>query len=176
MQEEQDARHDDASSHLDPGSEDVKHSREVARDQARWVRLAAGVVGAAFLVAGIAGFVPGLTTGYDEMAFAGHDSGAELLGVFQVSILHNLVHLLFGVVGLVTARTASSATTYLLVGGGLYLVLWLYGLVVDPHGSANFVPLNSADNWLHLGLGTAMVLLGLIGRRSAIAPGQPVAR
>lgn len=167
---------DDASSSLDPGSEDVKHSREVAREQVRLVRLAATIVGATFLVVGIAGFVPGITTNYDELSFAGHESGAELLGLFQVSILHNIVHLLFGVAGLAMARSAKNATLYLIGGGAVYLVLWLYGLVIDHHSSANFVPVNDADNWLHLFLGAAMILLGLIGRRAAIAPGQRVAR
>jgi len=33
--------------------------------------------------------------------------------------------------------------------------------------SANFVPLNAADNWLHLGLGIGMIALGmLLGRRA----------
>ncbi len=46
--------------------------------------------------------------------------------------------------------------------------------MIDQHGSGNFVPLNDADNWLHLGLGLAMLLLGLIGRRAEIAPGESV--
>jgi hypothetical protein len=167
---------DEASSHIDPGSEDVKHSREVARMQAHWVRRAAAAVGAAFLLVGIAGFIPGITTDYDQLSFAGHESSAELLGLFQVSILHNLVHVLFGVAGLALARTMQGATSYLIGGGLVYLVLWFYGLVVDQHGAGNFVPVNDADNWLHLGLGVGMVLLGLIGRRAQIAPGERVAR
>jgi hypothetical protein len=167
---------DEASSHIDPGSEDVKHSREVARAQARWVRQAAAVVGAVFLLVGIAGFIPGITTDYDQLSFAGHESAAKLLGIFQVSILHNVVHLLFGVAGLALARTMRGATSYLIGGGLIYLVLWFYGLVVGHHSAGNFVPVNDADNWLHLGLGVGMVLLGFIGRRAEIAPGQPVSR
>ena len=173
MGEQKESR-DEASSSLDPGSEDVKRSRRVAREQAGWVKKAAAAVGVAFLVAGVAGFVPGVTTNLDGLELAGHGSGAELLGVFQVSILHNVVHLIFGVVGLALARSAANATLYLTFGGAIYLVLWFYGLVIDQHGSGNFVPLNDADNWLHLGLGLAMLLLGLIGRRAEIAPGQPV--
>ena len=99
MGEQKESR-DEASSSLDPGSEDVKRSRRVAREQAGWVQKAAAAVGVAFLVAGVAGFVPGITTNLDGLELAGHESGAELLGVFQVSILHNVVHLIFGVVGL----------------------------------------------------------------------------
>ena len=172
--DEQKGSRDQASSSIDPGSEDVKRGRRVAREQASWVRMAAAAVGVAFLVAGVAGFIPGITTNLDGLEFAGHESGAELLGVFQVSILHNVVHLIFGVAGLALARSATNATLYLTFGGAIYLVLWFYGLVIDQHGSGNFVPLNDADNWLHLGLGAAMLLLGLIGRRAEIAPGEPV--
>ncbi|RZQ60209.1 DUF4383 domain-containing protein [Amycolatopsis suaedae] len=127
-------------------------------------------VGVVFLLVGIAGFIPGVTTNYDTMTFAGHDSQALLLGVFQVSILHNIVHLLFGVAGLAMARTAGGARSFLVGGGVIYLVLWLYGMVVGHDTAANFVPMNAADNWLHLGLGVGMVALGLLpgmmGRRT----------
>jgi len=43
----------------------------------------------------------------------------------------------------------------------IYLGLWVYGLVIDLTGRANFMPLNGADNWLHLGLGVLMMLLGV---------------
>ena len=165
---------DEASSSIDPGSEDVKRSRRVAREQAGWVRKAAAAVGVGFLVAGVAGFVPGVTTNLDGLLLYGHESGAELLGVFQVSILHNVVHIVFGVAGLALARSATNATHYLTFGGGIYLLVWFYGLTIDQHGSGNFVPLNDADNWLHLGLGLTMVLLGLVGRRAEIAPGESV--
>lgn len=104
------------------------------------MRTAARAVGAVFLLVGILGFIPGITTDYDSLSFAGHDSGAELFGIFQVSVLHNLVHLAFGVAGLAMARTASLARAYLVGGGAVYLVLWLYGLVIDKNSDANFVP------------------------------------
>ncbi|KNE81089.1 membrane protein [Streptomyces fradiae] len=130
------------------------------------MRTAARAVGAVFLLVGILGFIPGITTDYDSLSFAGHDSGAELFGIFQVSVLHNLVHLAFGVAGLAMARTASLARAYLVGGGAVYLVLWLYGLVIDKNSDANFVPLNSADDWLHFFLGIGMIGLGiLLGRR-----------
>ncbi|MEV1143189.1 DUF4383 domain-containing protein [Micromonospora sp. NPDC049799] len=132
------------------------------------IRTAAQVVGAVFLLVGILGFIPGITSNYDTMQFAGHESEAKLLGLFQVSILHNLVHLAFGVAGLALARTVASARTYLVGGGAIYLVLWLYGLVIDHESGANFVPLNGADNWLHLFLGLGMIGLGLaLSRRPA---------
>lgn len=131
---------------------------------------AAAAVGAVFLLVGILGFVPGITSDYGQMELNGH-SEAMLLGVFQVSILHNVVHLLFGVAGLAMAKTWSGARSFLIGGGAIYLVLWLYGLLVHgQEGGANFVPVNAADNWLHFVLGAAMVALGvLLGKRDAHA-------
>jgi uncharacterized membrane protein YbhN (UPF0104 family) len=82
-----------------------------------------------------------------------------------VSVLHNIVHLAFGVAGLLLARKASTAKTYLVVGGAIYLVLWIYGLLITHNTPANFVPVNTADNWLHFILGLGMIALGvLLGR------------
>lgn len=126
------------------------------------IQQAALVIGVIFLLVGILGFIPGVTAGYDSLHFAGHDSGALLLGLFQVSVLHNLVHLLFGVAGVAMARSISSSKGYLLVGGVIYLLLWVYGLITGGGSAANFVPLNHADNWLHLVLGIGMTALGLL--------------
>ncbi|ATY16566.1 DUF4383 domain-containing protein [Amycolatopsis sp. AA4] len=135
-------------------------STAVARRTPR--QLAAAGVGAVFLLVGILGFVPGVTANYDQLAGAGHHSGALLLGLFSVSILHNIVHLAFGVAGLALARTPAGAKNYLVVGGVVYLALWVYGLVVDHGSSANFIPVNTADNWLHLGLAAVMIALGVL--------------
>ena len=126
---------------------------------------AAGAVGAVFLLVGILGFIPGVTTDYSTMQFASHESDAKLLGIFEVSVLHNIVHLLFGVAGLAMARSWDGARAYLVGGGAVYLVLWIYGLVIDHDSAANFVPVNTADDWLHLFLGIGMVGLGLALRR-----------
>ena len=125
------------------------------------LQMAAAVVGAVFLAVGVLGFIPGITTNLDSLRFIGHESEAKLLGLFQVSIFHNIVHLLFGVAGLAMAKTVGSAKTYLIGGGVIYLVLFAFGLVVPHDSAANFVPLNGADNLLHLGLGVGMIGLGV---------------
>jgi hypothetical protein len=136
-----------------------------ARRQMTPVQKAAFAVGAVFLLVGILGFVPGITSNFDQLTFAGHHSEAALLGLFNVSVLHNIVHVLFGVAGLALARTFDGARSYLVGGGVVYLVLFIYGLVIDHDSSANFVPVNDADNWLHLILAIAMIGLGLsLGR------------
>jgi Domain of unknown function (DUF4383) len=122
------------------------------------------VFGIAFLGAGILGFIPGITTNYDDLKFAGNESTAELLGIFQVSILHNVVHLLFGVAGLALARTVESAKTYLLGSGVIYVVLFLYGVLVSSGSDANFVPANGADDVLHLALAIGLLASWYVSR------------
>jgi hypothetical protein len=139
------------------------------------VQLAALIVGAVFLLVGVLGFVPGITTNYDQLSFAGHHSSAMLLGIFAVSVLHNIVHLAFGVAGVVMARTFRNARLYLIGGGVIYAVLFLYGMVIDHDSGANFVPVNNADNWLHLGLAIGMIALGAILGRDATRAGTGVA-
>jgi hypothetical protein len=109
------------------------------------VQSIAALAGVVFLLIGILGFVPGITTHYGSMSFAGHGSGARLLGVFQVSILHNLVHLLFG-------------------GGAVYLALWVIGLV----GAAKWIPSNTAGDWSHFAFGIALIGLGAVATRRSI--------
>lgn len=143
------------------------------------VQVAAGLVAATFILVGIAGFIPGITTNADDLAWAGPDHDGpmpELLGIFHVSVLHNLVHLAFGV-GLLMARTPRGAQTFLIGGGLIYAAVLVYGVAIDRTSDANFIPVDNADNWLHAGLAVAMIGLGLLltPRRSEqpATAGQP---
>jgi hypothetical protein len=142
----------------------MSNQAHATNDRVKTVRLAATAVAAVFLLVGILGFIPGITSNYGSMSFGGHMSDAKLLGIFQVSVLHNIVHLLFGVIGLALARGVPGAVNFLLGGGVVYLLLWIYGLIISKSSNANFVPLNSADDWLHFVLGLGMIGLGLWGR------------
>jgi hypothetical protein len=110
--------------------------------------------GAVFVVVGLAGF---LVSGSHPPV--GADGGA-LLGLFQVNVLHNVVHLAIGVVMIVAglrgdgaARAANRAV------GVLYLVLFVAGLLIVGT-SLNLVALNLNDNILHLVLGVALAGVG----------------
>jgi hypothetical protein len=130
------------------------------------VQLLATFVGVVFVVVGILGFIPGITTHYGDLSFAGHDSGAKLVGLFQTSVLLNLVHLAFGV-GIFMAKTAEGARTFLIGGGVVYLLVWLVGLI----GGLDWLPVNKADNWLHFVVGLGMIGLGFVtGRATTRAP------
>ena len=83
-----------------------------------------------------------------------------------MSVLHNIVHGLFGIAGLALAKTASGARTFLIGGGAIYIALWLLGLI----GGADWIPSNSADDWLHLALGGGMIALGVALTRERRVP------
>ena len=110
---------------------------------------------------GVLGFVPGATTHYGRLGFAGHGSDAKLLGMFQVSILQNLLYILAGVAGLALGRTDRGALRFLTGGGIAFLLLWLAGVVK----AGGWIPTNQSDNWLRLGIGVCLLGLGHIAAR-----------
>ncbi|WP_081005109.1 DUF4383 domain-containing protein [Rhodococcus rhodochrous] len=130
----------------------------VQRTRIQGYALAVGIV---FLLIGALGFVPGLTSGYDSMTLAGHESHAHLLGLFRVSVAHNLLHLAYGGVGVLAARKVRASRIYLIAGGAAYLALSAFGMVVGHDSAVNVVPVNAADNWLHLALGVLLLVLAV---------------
>lgn len=125
------------------------------------VQGAALIVGTGYLLLGVLGFLPGVTTNYESLQWVGHRSDALLFGVFAVSGLHNVFHLLLGAAAMFCARTYAASRAYLLAGGVTLLALWIYRTAVHSGGIANVFPLNRADNWLHLGLGVVMLVLAV---------------
>ena len=127
-------------------------TRTAGRTVPQWLAL---TIGAVFTLIGLAGF---LVTGFD--GWTEHHPDQTLLG-FAVNPLHNVVHLVLGLAGVVMARTERSARTYgwlLVVGYGAVLV---YGLLVSGQEDGNFLNINAADNVLHgltilAGLATAL--------------------
>lgn len=132
------------------------HDFHVTRDHVRSAAMGMGVV---FLLMGILGLIPGITTSYSSMAFAA-GSEAMLLGAFQVSVLLNLVYLVVGAAGIWMSRGVLSARNFLIGSGAVLLVMWLYGLIVG-NSSANILSTNAATNWLNLILGLLAGGLGV---------------
>jgi hypothetical protein len=110
------------------------------------LRPVAALGGAAMLLVGVLGFIPGVTTHYGDLQLA-HGSRADLFGVFRVSILLNLLHVVVGTVGIAIGRTRALALAS--------LVLWLVGVFA----AGAWLSLDTADNWLHFLF--AVTLLGL---------------
>ena len=125
------------------------------------IQNAAIMFGVVFILVAVAGAIPGVTTDYEGLTnFDGE--GAKLLGIFGVNWLENVAHLLFGVAAFAMASTAAKARAYFLGAGAIYIVLWVYGLLIDTNSSANIIGINDAANWLHFALGVVMLGIGLV--------------
>ena len=94
------------------------------------VQRAARAVGAAFLVAGCLGFLPGATTHLEQLQLTGPGSSTALLGLLPVTVAGNVVHLAFAVAAALCLRSDSRARAYLLWGGALYMALCARSIVV----------------------------------------------
>jgi hypothetical protein len=105
-------------------------------DRRSLAQVLASIFGLTFLLAAIAGFIPGVTTPFEHLEVAGTDSEAELLGIFRVSVLQNIVHLLFGV-GIIAAAREKWSLAYLLGGGLAYAAIAAYGFFIDQDSDAN---------------------------------------
>lgn len=127
------------------------------------------LLGLFFVLAGIAGFLPFLTwpdtsvTAPGNMlapAAHGHailgTGDAMLLGLFPVNAAHNLVHVGFGLWG-VLARSRGAALTYARSIALIYALLALAGLLPATQTGFGLVPLYAKDVWLH----AVIALLGL---------------
>jgi hypothetical protein len=132
-------------------------------------RRAALVFGIVFLAVGILGFIPGANQMHHgdphaENLSVGGPGHGNLLGLFHVNVLHNGVHLLFGVMGLAMARTLGAARSYFRIVGVAYLLLAVMGLVsaANMHNTFGLVPIHGNDVWLHALLGAAGIYFGFI--------------
>jgi Domain of unknown function (DUF4383) len=128
-----------------------------------WSEIVTAVLGAVYLVVGVAGFS---VTGGLGVA---DTEGSKLLGLFEVNPLHNVVHLGIGaalVISYLAGRKAVGIVATLI--GAVYLVVGLGG----PFASgtdANILALNSLDHALHLGSAAALLAAGVNARRAARA-------
>ena len=122
----------------------------------------AGLFGVVFILVAVLGFIsPG------GLAMTMDPTTGMVLGVFPVNLLHNIVHLAFGVWGLVASRAWAGSKTFFTVGGFIYVVLTCVGFL-SPTGFG-LVPLGGADIWLHAVLAIAMLGIGLTAKAAPAA-------
>ena len=124
------------------------------------VRRVALVFGIVFLLVGILGLVSagGMEMGADP-------APGMLLGVFPVNLLHNLVHLLFGVWGLVASRSFAGAKMYAQTVGVIYIVLAGLGFVAPT--TFGLIPIGGNNIWLHALLGIVLAGVGFTAKDTA---------
>ena len=117
-------------------------------------------LGAIYLLIGIIGF---FITGFGN--FFEH-TDKTLLG-FEINGMHNVVHILIGLAGLVLARTLAGARTYGWLLAVVYGAAFVYGLFATGQ-VWDFLSLNWADNILHLVTALVGLLIALLPVRSAV--------
>ena len=135
-----------------------------ARTPAQWYCLLAGL---ALLAAGVLGFISDATfdTGNDVQ-------GDSFLG-FEVNAIHNLVHVASGLVLLAASRKRASARAVALAFGAVYGLVAIIGLI-DGSDVLGLIPINGADNVLHVALAALGIVSGLISRDSDRGHGRTV--
>jgi hypothetical protein len=122
------------------------------------------VWGILFLVAGASGFV------WNTPPHAGHpplivDSFyGQAMGLFPVNILHNAVHLLFGLWGVMAYKSLSASRTYAKAVAIIYAVLVVAGLIPGLNTMFGLVPLFGNDVWLHIVLAAPAAYFGWMHR------------
>lgn len=135
-------------------------------------RTFAMIFGIVFLIVGAGGFIPGLTA----MGPMGHSADADItiktlfgyeLGMFPVNVLHSIVHLLFGVWGVLAARSLGGARGYFRAVAVIYAVLTVMGLVAGLQTAFGLIPLYGADVGLHAVLAVVAAYLGWMNRDTA---------
>lgn len=115
------------------------------------IQRVATVSGIVFLAVSALGFAAG-AGGHPSMNM----STGMLLGFFPVNVLHNIVHMLFGVWGIAAGWSARRSVVYALGSGAVYLVLAICGMITPV--LLGIVPVGGYDVVLHLAL--AVVLAG----------------
>ena len=117
--------------------------------------------GAVYLLVGIVGF---FVTGFSN--FFAHDTNQTLLG-FEINGMHNLVHIVIGVAGLVLGRTLAGARTYGWVLAVGYGAAFVYGLLAMGK-EWDFLSINTADNVLHILTALVGLVIALMPVRNAV--------
>jgi len=130
------------------------------------------VFGVLFLLIGIAGFIPQLVPGMhpEHPALTLDANAGQLLGLFPVNLLHNIVHILFGLWGLAVSGSVGGARLY---GRGVaivYLVLTIAGFVPALQTGFGLVPLWGNDIWLHALLALIAAYFGWLHRDHVASP------
>jgi len=118
-------------------------------------QLYALIVGAALVFGGITGFF------YNSEFTSDKSVHSAVFGILDVNGWHNVVHILTGVLGLIFASSYGAARGYALLFGAIYVLVAVWGFIIGSGDSIlSIVPVNTADNFLHLLIGVAGIAAG----------------
>lgn len=132
------------------------------------VRTFALLFGIVFLAVGILGFVPGAAEPATHEGLTMTQNSAMLLGLFPVNLLHNVVHILFGLWGLAAYRSVGGAVGYFRAVAVIYALLTVLGLLPQTQTLFGFVPLHGNDVILHAVLAIVAAYFGFLHRERTV--------
>jgi hypothetical protein len=120
------------------------------------------IIGAVYLLAGILGFIPALLSPPlpGDPGLAMEPYYGYLLGIFPVNVLHNVVHVLIGVGGVLAWRGTVAAQSFARFLAVFYGALAVMGLIPQLNTMAGLVPLFRHDVWLHAGSAAVAAYFG----------------
>ncbi|HEU0097998.1 MAG TPA: DUF4383 domain-containing protein [Allosphingosinicella sp.] len=126
------------------------------------------IFGIVFLVIGAGGFIPDiLQPGVpDPNLTMTHGYGHEL-GLFPVNTLHNIVHIIFGIWGILAYKSYGGSRSYFRVVAVVYGLLTVLGLLEPTRTTFGLVPIYDNDVWLHALLALVAAYFGWVNRDTA---------
>src|SRR5687767_5669043 len=120
------------------------------------------VFGVVFMLVGISGFFAAPPPIGAPPLIVEHGHGMAL-GMFPINTLHNVVHLLFGVLGIAAARGAlMSARGYFQLVAVSYALLVVLGLLPATQTTFGLIPIWGNDVWLHALLAAVAAYFGFV--------------
>jgi len=132
------------------------------------------VFGIVFLLVGIAGFIPGLLAepAAGDPALAIEAAHGRLMGLFPVNVVHDLIHIAFGIWGIVAYRTLAAARLYAKSVAVIYALLVVMGFIPVLNTTFGLAPIHGHDIWLHALLAIVAAYFGFFRSESepALAP------
>lgn len=114
------------------------------------LRMIAFLFGVAFILAGVAGYLPSFT------------QNGLLFGYFMVNPMHNMVHIVSGLVAIFACTNAGYAKWFFRLFGIIYGLVAISGFYW--HGDLMMMHMNMADNMLHTVIAIVSLYLGFVAK------------
>ena len=131
------------------------------------------ILGVVFVLVGVLAFIPGVNrpdpVGAPNLSVTGPGHG-YLLGLFHVNVLHNLVRIVFGILGIIMARNAANAVLYCRIVAVAYGLLTIMGLVPGLNTTFGLIPIHGANVLLHAFIAIAATYYGFVHRLDVTTP------
>ena len=121
------------------------------------------VLGLGFIVAGVAGFFP--TPAEPPAGLTQTHGFGHALGLLPVNTLHNIVHIVFGLMGVLASRgSLMSGRGYAQFVAVAYGLLTVLGLLPQTNTTFGLIPIYGNDVYLHGIIAAISAYFGFVSR------------